>query len=307
MKNLLITGGAGFIGSNLVKILNSSKYKLRIYDNFSKGQRHYLPHDIDIIEGDIRDRLALKKALNNIDAIIHLAAYGSVVDSVEDPSENFDINVLGTFNILQEARHQGIKQIIFSSTGGALIGNAAPPVNEESIPRPISPYGASKLCAEAYCCAFAESYRINITALRFANVIGPNSQHKKGATTAFIKAILNNSPIIIYGDGTATRDFLYVEDLCQGIKSALDKNLPGFHPIHLSSGQETSIFDLAKMICDVLGKPNHPIICNPKRVGEVERNFADFSKARELLEFSPQTNIRTSLIETINSFDIMRT
>jgi len=206
--------------------------------------------------------------------------------------------VEGTFSVLNAARRNGVKRVVFSSTGGALIGNCIPPVSEASVPRPISPYGASKLAGEGYCCAFANAYDISVTALRFANVVGPISWHKKGAVTAFFKAIMGGQPIHIYGDGSATRDFLYVDDLCRGIVSALDAQLPGFNVFHLASGREVSVWELAGIACNVASMPNHPITFDPKRKGEVERNFASFELAERMLGFRPQVPLEEAMSRT---------
>ena len=297
MPRILVTGGCGFIGANLVPMLHASGHKVTILDNFSRGDKNHLVNhaDYNIIEADIRDEDTVYEAVRDQDAIVHLAAFGSVVESVVAPEENFSINAQGTFSVLSAARRAGVKKVLFSSTGGALIGNATPPVNEDSTPRPISPYGASKLAGEGYCCAFANSYDISITALRFANVIGPVSWHKKGAVTAFFKAIMNGTQIDIYGDGSATRDFLYVDDLCRGIISALDKELPGFNAIHLASGREVSVKELATIACHVASADDHPIQYHPKRKGEVERNFATYELAKEILGFNPTVNIEDAM------------
>ena len=159
---VLVTGGCGFIGANLVRILLDKGQQVAIFDNLSKGNRDYIDDlDVTFIEGDIRDAGALGEALAGADRVVHLAAYGSVVESVEDPQTNFEMNVVGTFNVLNQAVKHNIAKLVFSSTGGALIGDAIPPVNEQSLPKPISPYGAGKLCAEAYCHAFSKSYGIN--------------------------------------------------------------------------------------------------------------------------------------------------
>ncbi len=299
MKNVLVTGGCGFIGANLIPMLINRGYKVRVLDNLSKGDKGYLSNkDIEILEGDIRNKSDVSKALAGVDGVIHLAAFGSVVESVTNPEENFDNNVNGTFVLLNECRKLVVKKFIFSSTGGALIGNAVPPVNENSITRPISPYGSGKLCCEAYCSSFAHSYDMSITALRFANVIGPVSWHKKGAVTVFMKALLNGEPITIYGDGSATRDFLYVEDLCNGIIRAYEKALPGFNPIHLASGVEVSVKELAEAIMEVAGSKAHKIEYFDSRKGEVERNFATYDLAKEVLGFAPSRSLKEGLQET---------
>ncbi len=291
MANVLVTGGCGFVGSNLIAMLRMRGHDITILDNFSRGSLGYLDDKLayTVIEGDIRDEVSVTSAAAGKDAIIHLAAFGSVVESVVSPEENFSVNVGGTLTVLNVARRLGTANVVFASTGGALIGNATPPVNEQSVPRPISPYGASKLAAEGYCCAFANSYDLSVTALRFANVVGPVSWHKKGAVTAFFKALLDDNPISIYGDGSATRDFLYVTDLCHGIIAAMEKRLPGFHVYHLSSGREVSIRKLAETACAVASKPDHPISFYAKRKAEVEHNFADYRMAEADLGFCPVT------------------
>lgn len=298
MKKLVITGGCGFIGSNLLRVLNNSGlYDITLFDNLSRGK---LSHVNDLgsyrfFDGDIRDNTALTECFRGMDAVVHLAAYGSVVESVSDPEENFDINVRGTFNVLNACRGAGVQRLVFASTGGALIGNAIPPVDEKSLPRPISPYGASKLAGEGYCSAFAGAYGMDIIALRFANVIGPMSWHKNGAVTKFFKALMSDEPIEIYGDGTATRDYLYVEDLCTGISLALQSSLSGFHTLHLASAREVSVSELARIAASVASKPDHSLLYRTKRAGEVERNFANYERAREALGFTPKYSLEEAM------------
>jgi UDP-glucose 4-epimerase len=297
---VLLTGGCGFIGANLAPMLRARGHRVTILDNLSRGKTTHLddPSAYRIVEADIRDGEAVYRAAAGRDAVIHLAAYGSVVESVAEPRENFGINVEGTFCVLDAARRAGIARVVFASTGGALIGNAEPPVDERSVPRPISPYGASKLAGEGYCCAFAGAYDMSITALRFANVVGPISWHKKGAVTTFFKAIMEGRPIRIFGDGSATRDFLDVGDLCRGIIAGLEVGRPGFNVFHLASGRETSVRELAEVACRVAGVPEHPIEYELKRRGEVERNFANFDLARRELGFEPTLSIEAAMERT---------
>lgn len=308
MAEVLVTGGCGFIGANLVPMLLAKGHRVTILDNLSRGSLDYLD-DVSaytVVNEDIRDEDAVVKAASGKAAIIHLAAYGSVVESVASPEENFSVNAEGTFRVLNAARRAGVGQVIFSSTGGALIGNATPPVNERSLPRPISPYGASKLAGEGYCCAFGNAYDMSVTALRFANVVGPISWHKKGAVTAFFKAIMDGKPIHIYGDGSATRDFLYVEDLCRGIIAALEARKPGFNAFHLASGREVSVKELAEIACRAAAAPNHPIHFDPKRKGEVERNFANYELAEQELGFRPTVSIEEAMALTWEWFQCYR-
>src|SRR6202035_3306079 len=181
----------------------------------------------ELVEGDIRDTSALGAALAGIESIIHLAAAGSVVMSVADPVMNFEANVLGTFRVLDAARRAGVERVVLASTGGALIGDATPPVDESSLPKPISPYGASKLAGEGYAHAFAKAYGLRTVALRFANVYGPWSERKRGAMTMFFRAIQAGEPIVIYGDGSASRDYAHVEDISRALELALERDVPG--------------------------------------------------------------------------------
>jgi UDP-glucose 4-epimerase len=180
------------------------------------------------------------------------------------------------------------------------MGNAPPPVDESTLPWPISPYGASKLCGEAYCHAFAGSFGLSVVALRFANVYGPVSEHKKGVVTNFIKHALRREPIVIYGDGTASRDFLYVDDLCDGIRAAVEAPLDD-EVIHLASGEETSIDELARLVLD-LTRAEVPIRYEERRRGEVERTFARPDRGAELLGFAPAHTLAEGLRKTIEWF-----
>jgi UDP-glucose 4-epimerase len=297
----LVTGGAGFIGANLLRQLDTA-HDIRVLDNLVRGSRELLPadRDIDLIAGDIRDPDAVRRAVQGVDLVIHLAAFGSVVESVTDPVENFDINVRGTFEMLRGAADAGVERFVFASTGGAIMGDQEPPIDERSLPWPISPYGASKLCGEAYLHAFAGSFDIKPVALRFANVYGPYSAHKKGVITRFIRAALAGGEFEIFGDGQASRDFLHVDDLCRGIIAAAESDLSDA-VLHLASGNETTINELARLILDLVGS-DVEIVHRPKRPGEVERNFANAGRAREVLGWEPQLSLRDGMMNTIEWF-----
>lgn len=298
MARVLVTGGAGFIGANLTRLLGAKGYDVSVLDNLSRGQAGYLPDPGILIQADINDRPAGIRAMQGADIVIHLAAYGSVVESVADPLPNFRTNAEGTLSALECARQAKVKRFVFASTGGALIGNAEPPVDELSLPRPISPYGASKLCGEAYCHAYASSLGLPTVALRFANVYGPYSGHKKGAVTQFMKCILAGEPIPIFGDGTASRDYLHVGDLCEGITQAAEAEIAPGQVFHLASGEETSVLGLARLISEVAGVPGYPIEFHEKRAGEVDRNFARYDRARAAFGFAPRRRLEEGLRET---------
>ncbi len=298
MDSVLVTGGCGFVGANLVRRLTTNNYNVVVFDNLSRGSLEYLDGiDVNVVTGDIRNEKDIEKAIARVSKVVHLAAFGSVVESIQDPQTNFDINACGTVNMLKQAVKANIEKFVFASTGGALIGDAIPPVSENSLPRPISPYGASKLCGEGYAHAFAQSFGLNTIALRFANVYGPYSGHKKGVITQFMQRIPKGEPLVIFGDGKATRDFLHVDDLCRGITSALEATTEPGEVVHVASGVETSVSELAQSIIEVSGKHSHPIIYDKKRVGEVERNFANYDRANQLFGFRPHISLKQGLLD----------
>jgi UDP-glucose 4-epimerase len=284
----LVTGGAGFVGSTLVRRLVASGYRVRVVDNLTTGDpAHLAGVDAELIKGDIRDPETLDDALEGLGAIIHLAASGSVIGSVQEPVTNFDNNVVGTFRVLDAARQAGVERVVIASTGGALIGDANPPVNEQSLPKPISPYGASKLAGEGYAHAFAKTYGVRTVAIRFGNVYGPWCDRKRGVINVFFESLHNGVPLVIYGDGTASRDYVHVDDISNALQLALEKDVPGGTVLHAASGVETAIKDLADLCRQAAGVRHHPIEYRPMRAGEVGRNFASYDLAHELLGYAP--------------------
>jgi UDP-glucose 4-epimerase len=230
--------------------------------------------------------------------VIHLASTTGVVPSVEDPVWDFEGNPLPTFRLLDACRRRGIDRVVFASSG-ATLGEAPPPVNEEVLPRPLSPYGAGKLVGEAYCQAFAGSYGMQTAALRFSNVYGPFSLRKKGnAVPNFIRRSLSNEPIVIYGDGTQTRDFVYVDDLCDCIHRAATTDGLAGDVFQVAMGVETAIVDLAELVKEVTGVESE-IQFEPKRTGEIHRSWADISKARRVLGFNPQVDLEQGISQTV--------
>lgn len=300
---VLVTGGAGFIGSNLCQLLIAEGVAVIAYDSFLHSPMPARKVDnVEYIRGDIRDGVRLRNAIRSCDAIVHLAASGSVVESVRNPYENYSTNVEGTFSVLESARLEGIGKLVFASTGGALMGNSPPPVSEKTLPAPISPYGASKLAGEAYCQAYSGSYDMDIVVLRFANVYGPYSAHKKGVLNKFLQAITSDTPITIYGDGSATRDYLYVDDITAGISRALNSSLSQkFNIFHLASGLELSLSDLAQLLFRTASNQVAINYLEP-RAGEVEKTFADYSKARDILGFAPKISVEAGIMATWHWF-----
>lgn len=285
---VLVTGGAGFVGATLVRRLVASGYRVRVLDNLTTGdEAHLAGVEAELVKGDIRDAGTLDDALPGMSAIIHLAAAGSVIGSVRDPVANFEANVRGTFGVLDAGRRNGVEHVVLASTGGALIGDATPPVNERSLPKPLSPYGASKLAGEGYAHAFAKAYGLRTVAIRFGNVYGPWCARKRGVVNVFFESLHDGVPLLIYGDGTASRDYVHVDDIANALQLALEKDVPGGTVLHAASGVETSVTELADLCRKAAGKPGHPIEYRPRRAGEVGRNFASYDLARELLGYAP--------------------
>ncbi len=299
-KRFLITGGAGFIGTNLVRQLTSLGGHVRVLDNLSAGRMEDLAGlPVDFIPGDIRDPEIVGRALEGVQVVIHLAAHTNVVESVNNPETNFDHNVRGTFHLLKASVGQGVERFIFASTGGAIVGDVVPPVHEDMAPHPISPYGAGKLAAEGYCSAFWGSYGLKTVSLRFSNVYGPYSYHKASVVAKFFRQVQLGQPLTIFGNGEQTRDFLFVGDLIQAVLTALQAPLPFGQAIQLGSGRETSINQLVQLLRKVVGEERFPgVVYAPARAGEVQRNFVDITRAQKYLGFSPATGLMAGLQTT---------
>jgi UDP-glucose 4-epimerase len=298
MKTYLVTGGCGFIGVNLVSRLVGRGARVRVFDNLSLGKREDVEHlGIELRVGDIREYEVLKKVCEGIDVVVHLAAHTRVVESVSQPELNFEINAIGTMNVLRACRDAGVKKVIFASTGGAILGEQEPPVHEGMVPRPVSPYGAGKLAGEAYCSAFCGSYGLNTVALRFSNVYGPYSYHKGSVVAQFFRNIMQGEPLVVYGDGQQTRDFLYVDDLVDAVLLADKSETPG-EVFQIASGRETSIRELLATMTAILPNVKLDVRYEPARAGEIVRNYASIEKARRLLGYDPQTRLDDGLRNT---------
>jgi len=293
---VLITGGAGFVGSNLAHHLVARNCHVRVLDNLSAGQVDpQLPDAAELIVGDFTDAAVMADSLKGVDAVVHLAALSGVMDSIVDPEPSFAINVVGTFQLLQLARKAGVKRVINASTGGALLGEVTPPISESMAPSPLSPYGASKMAIEGYCSAFSGSYGLPCTTLRFSNLYGPRSAHKKSVVAAFIKMMVRGQPLMVYGDGSQQRDYLFVGDLVFGIEKALRSTDVGV--FQLGSGRPTTLNRLIEALFAVSGERTK-VSYEPARRGEVHTTWCDISKARGELGFDPATPIEQGLAAT---------
>lgn len=297
---ILVTGGCGFIGINLIAYLRRRNADhLTILDNLSAGKKENLSEfQVEFVEGDIRDAALLNRTMRGIDAVVHLAADTRVIDSIENPDFNFQVNVVGTYNLLAAARACGIEKFVMASSGGAIVGEVTPPVREDMVPKPISPYGAAKLCGEAYCSAFAGAYGMKTVSLRFSNVYGPRSFHKGSVIAHFFKQLLQGKSLRVCGDGEQTRDFVFVDDISAGIAAALSVEHGGV-VYQLGTGTETSVNELIGMIRRCVGSAGAvSATYEPARKGEVLRNYCDISLARKELGYSPQVGLREGLLRT---------
>lgn len=301
MKRVLITGGAGFIGVHLADHLaRTGSYDVTVFDNESLGHRGNLENDqVRFVKGDVRSRADLRAALEGQDAVVHLAAATRVMESISDPADNFENNVVGTFNLLEECRALGIGRIVAASTGGAIVGDVPPPVHERMAPQPASPYGASKLMLEGYLSAYAQSYDLSSCALRFSNIYGPRSFHKGSVVAHFFKRILAGEPLVVYGDGSQTRDFLYVGDLVEGIRAAIESDAVG--SFQLGSGKPTTVDELLELIRSATGR-ELDVQYVDFRAGEVRQTWCEIDKARQSLGFDPRTSLDEGVRRTWSWF-----
>src|SRR5579862_9762760 len=291
---ILVTGGAGFIGTNLVAHLaNSGRYEIQVLDDLSAGQDvPRFPSGVRFRRGDFTDATTLRDCLKDVQIIVHLAAMSGVVDSIVDPERCFAINVAGGFRLLEMAREAKVEQVINASTGGALLGDVAPPISEMMAPSPMSPYGASKLAIEGFCSAFAASYGVACATLRFSNIYGPHSAHKKTVVAAFIKNALRREPLVVYGDGEQQRDYLFVGDLVRGIEQAIERGTTG--TFQLGAGRPTSLRELIAILERVAGR-TFEVRFEPARRGEVRATWCDIAKARRELGFAPTSDLASGL------------
>lgn len=301
MPTALVTGGAGFIGSTLTRLLLERGYGVRVFDDLSSGSRDHLDAlDVELVTGDVRDLDALTRAAAGADAMFHLAAGAGVVDSIERPIENFDLNARGTLLALWAARESGVGRFVFSSSNAPL-GDNAYPASEDKPLAPLSPYGAGKATGEAYCSAFHGAYGFPAVAVRFSNAYGPRSGRKTNVIPLFIRRIMDGQPLTIYGDGTQTRDFVFATDLANGLIRAAEAGDVGGEVFQLASGVETSLNDLVRMLGEVSGT-TPDVRYEPPRAGEIQRNYSLIDKARTRLGHAPEVPLADGLARTWDWF-----
>lgn len=301
----LVTGGAGFIGSNLVEALLKRGEDVRVLDNLSTGKRVNLRpfwEMIEWVEGDIQDPETCQKAMKGIEIVLHQEALPSVPRSIADPVLTNEVNVTGTLNLLCAARDVAVKRFVYASSSSAYGDSATLPKIETMGAKPLSPYAISKLTGEYYCQIFSTLYGLPTISLRYFNIYGPrqdqNSEYA-AVVPRMVSALIQNRPGTIYGDGSQSRDFTYVEDCVQAVLSAAvaPAEISG-EVINISYGASITINELYQKIADLLGKTIWPVYDKP-RAGDVRHSLADIGRARRLIGYSPKYNIARGLEKTI--------
>lgn len=300
---ILITGGAGFIGSHLCDKYTKERHTVVCLDNFMSGNLMNIKHLLDyrnfkLVKGDIRDFDLLEKVMRDVDVIFHLAAQIHVDRSYIEPRLTYEVNVMGTQNILEAARMFDAKKIIHASTSEVYGSALYVPIDEKHPLNAPHPYGASKIAADRMCYAYVQTYGMNISILRLFNIFGPRQRDVGygGVISIFTRRVLNNVPPIIYGDGLQTRDYTYIEDAIRAYDLVLNHNEPITEPINFGSGREIAILDLANMVIDLCGRKGDmkPIHVEP-RLGEVKRLIADATKAKNHLGWQSQYSFEDGL------------
>jgi len=302
-RRILVTGGAGFIGSHVADQLVAAGWEVTVVDNLSTGRREFVPGNARFFPYDLKSKetFALIRRLKPR-VICHHAAQMNVRLSVADPLKDARENILGSLNLFQAAAQAGVKKIIFASTGGAIYGDAAPRPNREAdMPFPDCPYGVAKLAVEQYLRFYQQQYGIVAISLRYANVYGPrqNGLGEAGVVAIFIERFLADEQPVINGDGLQTRDFVYVQDVVRANLLALDYPKAGI--FNIGTGQETDVLTIYLKLQELTGSPLRPVH-GPAKAGEQRRSVLDCHLARDLLGWQPETTLTTGLYHTVEAF-----
>ncbi|MCD6378383.1 MAG: SDR family oxidoreductase [Planctomycetes bacterium] len=307
MAKYLVTGGAGFIGCNLVRYILGKGHDVVVVDNFSTGKRENVADFIDkveFIEGDIRDRELMDRAVKGVSAIFHEAALGSVPRSVEDPQTSHDVNVNGTLTVLESARAAGVKRIIFAASSSAYGDQEELPKHEGMAPRPISPYAASKVACEGYMRAYAACYGLETLSLRYFNVFGAYQDPEgpyAAVIPAFISRILRGQRPVVFGDGEQSRDFCYIDNVCEA--NWLAANAPAEKcdgtVINIACGARTTLNEILDLLRELLHTDIEAEYTDP-RPGDVRHSLADVSLAKKVIGYEPKVYFADGLRKAID-------
>ena len=297
---ILVTGGAGFIGSHLLQLLQGQQdVEVVVYDNLSSGRREHVPKGIRLVEGDVRDAEGLARlfASEGFDSVVHLAAQTMVPYSLSHPEEDCQINLLGLINILECCRKYTVKHIVFSSSAAVYGDNLNIPLHEEEKPMPTSAYGITKMASEHYLRMYHDLYGLNTTVLRFANVYGERqgAGGEGGVVSIFCKLLAAGQGVTVFGNGEQTRDFVYAGDIAEALWRG--SQLEGHHVINISTQKETSVNQLLAAFKQAVGR-EFPVQYAPIREGDIFRSVLANGRCVELLGFCPAMNLQEGVART---------
>lgn len=296
----LVTGGGGFIGSNLTRALVQRGDEVRVLDNFSTGNRTNLAElagEVEVVEGELRSYERVHAATRGVEVVFHQGALPSVPRSVQDPLTTGAVNVEGTLNVLLAARDEGVRRIVFASSSSVYGNSGDLPRTESSNPDPISPYGVSKLAAERYCVSFSRVYALETVALRYFNVFGPNqdpTSQYSAVIPRFLTAIAAGRPVAIYGEGGQRRDFTYVDNVIDANLLAAEAKDANGAVLNIATGLATSVNQLADVIGTLLERPVEREQ-HPARAGDVRDSWADIARAKDVLGWEPRISLEDGL------------
>ena len=307
MAQYLVTGGAGFIGSNIVSELLRRGERVRVLDNFSTGKRDNLwpfGEKIELVEGDVRSYHLVREAVDGVDFILHQAALPSVPRSVKDPITSNEVNVTGTINVLDAAKECGVKRVVFASSSSIYGDLEALPKTEDMLPKPLSPYAVSKLAGEKYCQVFTRLYGLDTVALRYFNVFGPNqdpTSQYSAVIPKFITLIKNDKSPTIYGDGEQSRDFTFVENVVAANLMACEQKAEEIsgEVFNIACGRRITVNMLVESINKVLGTSVEPVYTET-RPGDVKHSLANIGKAQQMLGYAARINFVDGLERLLN-------
>ena len=303
---VLVTGGAGFIGSNIASALVQSGARVRIIDDLSTGHRENVTEiggEVDFIEASLTDSRAVSRALQGVELVFHEAAIPSVPRSVATPTETHEASVNATFSLLLAARDQKVRRLIYAASSSAYGDQPELPKVEKMRPDPLSPYAVAKLVGEYYCQVFSRVYGLETVSLRYFNVFGPRqdpgSQYS-GVISRFIKALLNGEQSVIYGDGEQSRDFTYISNVVDANLRAAESGSAVGQVINIANGERVTINEVFEKLKELTGRPQAQAEYAPPRAGDVRDSLADLTLARSLLGYSPTTGLEEGLRLTLD-------
>ena len=305
----LVTGGAGFIGSHIVRTLLGQGADVRVLDNFSTGKRENLAglseqfdgDRFDVLEGDLRDQAIVHAAVKDVDIVFHEAAFVSVPESMEKPQECFDVNVAATVGLFDAARLAGVNRVVIASSAAVYGESDAWPLKETAPTQSLSPYAASKRTGEIYAQLYTQAFGLDVVALRYFNVYGPRQRPDSmyaAAVPIFVRRLLDGKPVTIYGDGGQTRDLIYVRDVVRAnLVASEHPNAPG-QVFNVCTGQETRLLDLLEVLFDLFPDVPEPVFAEP-RVGDIYRSVGSPELTAKTIEFQAEVTLDEGLQETV--------